>query len=343
MRVTPRVAVLGALAACAGKTGTISVSLVTAPGSTVLDPVQTLRMTVTDPQQVLTAQRTSSGFDIALDLPATGNPTRLLVDGLDGSGTVIASGASPPFPVGAIDAALVIYMAAPNGVAAAPVALPAARSELAAGPLPYGVILAGGRDAAGAAVGEVLVYNAFTHAFTTGVSLPAPRSGLALATGTVGLVYLFGGRDAANAETATEWRFDTTVAPSGAYVDYGDKAGFARADQLLVPIGNEHFLLTGAPIAELSGLDGSLVMRDGAPLPAAGATVTATDGVVTAIFAGDGGVTKFRTGAFTPLPIAEATRAGASVVAIPGGKVAVLCGTSDAVRIDAASGTADVR
>ena len=35
------------LGACTGKTGTISVSLTTAPGSTLLDSVQTLRLTVT--------------------------------------------------------------------------------------------------------------------------------------------------------------------------------------------------------------------------------------------------------------------------------------------------------
>src|SRR5262245_53724717 len=85
--------VLGS-SACSGETGTLSVTLTTAPGSTLLDGVQTLELTVTNPRTVFTTERTSSGFEIALELPATGEGTALLVRGLDGGGGLVANGAS---------------------------------------------------------------------------------------------------------------------------------------------------------------------------------------------------------------------------------------------------------
>jgi hypothetical protein len=186
----------------------------------------------------------------------------------------------------------------------------------------------------------VAVYNAYDHSLETGLPLPAPRASVMLAIGTY--AYMFGGFDSSGAPTATVWRFDSTIAPAGAFFDYGSRDGFARAGELMLPIGNEHFLVTGVPPAELYGLDGSVVERQAPPLPAAGATLTANDGVSTVIFAGADGVVRFRGGTFTTLPIAEAARAGASVVEVPGGKAAVLCGSTDAVRIDAASGAAEV-
>jgi hypothetical protein len=169
-----------ALAACSGNVGTLHVTLTTAPGSHLLDGVQTLRLTVTDPHTVATAQRTGSGFDISLDLKATGAAGSLIVDGLDANGQLIATGASPPVPVSAIDAGVVIYMAAPNSVGAAPVGLPAARSELGVGSLGYGAIFAGGVDATGAPSDEVDVYNAYDQSLVEGMPMPSPRAGPAL-------------------------------------------------------------------------------------------------------------------------------------------------------------------
>jgi hypothetical protein len=327
-----------AAAACSGNAGTLEVTLTTAPGSHLLDGVQTLRLTVTDPHTVATAQRMGSGFDIAVDLPATGAGGSLIVDGLDASGTVIATGASPPIPISAIDAEVVIYMAAPNSVGAAPVGLPEARSELGVGSLGYGAIFAGGADATGAPSDEVDVYNAYDQSLVEGMAMPSPRAGLALGVGAGSAVYLFGGRDGSGQPTATFWRFDTTIAPDGSYADFGDKTGFARVDQLAVPIGNEHFLITGSPAAELSGLDGSVVAPFGAAaLPAAGTSVAGSDGILTALFAGPSGVVRFRNGTFDMPAAPDAARAGATVVALPGAKLGVVCGGADAVRIDAAT------
>jgi hypothetical protein len=349
MRTTIAVLVLAAAAACNGQVGTLSVSLTTAPGSTVLDNVQTLRLVITNPHQVTTAERTAGGFTIALDLPASGASASLIVDGLDASGQVVATGKSPGFPVGAINATIVIYMAPPNSIGAAPVGLAPARFGVAAGALNYGVIFAGGVGAAGLASDAVAIYNTYDHSITDGKPLPAPRSSLALGVGAGTAVYLFGGRDDTGVATATFWRFDTGVAPAGAYSDFGDKAGFGRADAIALPIGNDQFLLSGSPAAELSGLDGSVVTRgEVATLPAVGTTLVATDGITTTMFVGAavgaGGLARFRRGTFDLPDVPGAARLGHAVTTVPGGKIVIAGdnGYPDALRVDAATAAIEV-
>jgi hypothetical protein len=332
-----------ALGGCPGETGTVTVSLTTAPGSTLLDGVQTLRLVLTNPRQETTAQRTATGFDLSLELPATDMTGALLVDGLDVSGILIANGASPPFPLGGINGRVVIYMAAPNTIGASPRLLDPARSELAIGVVQYGAILAGGKLGTGEPSDALAIYNAFDHTLLAGMAMPAARAAAAIAVGDRNITSIFGGRDSAGVPTGTLWRFDPSVAPSGAYLELGDKASFARADQLAVPIGGERFLVTGAPVAELFTLDGSVIAREEiATLPATGAAVVGNDGIPTAIFAGPDGVVRVRNNTFSSLSIPEAARAGASAVAVPGGKVLVACGGPAAIRIDAASGTGEV-
>lgn len=340
-RAVTRVLRIGtlALAACSGDAGVITVDLATAPGSTLLDNVQTLRMVVTDPRKVVTAERSGNGFEIALDVPAEGTSAAILVDGLDASGSVIASGATPQFAFGGVDGHVVVYMAAPNTVAIAPQALEPARSAIAAGPLVYGAAFAGGTLANGAASDAIAIYNAYDHSLVAGRPLPAPRAGLALGVGTLGL-YLFGGQDDAGIAAQSLWRFDPQQAPSGVYFDYGEKPGFGRVDEHLVPTGNEHFLITGTPGAELLGLDGSMVAHEEvSSLPRDGVTVTANDGSVTSFFVGADGVVRCRAGTceLTTLP----GRTSSRVVALPGGKVGVVCGQTALVRIDAATVVAE--
>jgi hypothetical protein len=331
-----RALALVALAGCNGAVGDVTIGLTTAPGSTVLDSVQTLRLTITNPRQVTTVTRTDHGFDIVLDLPADGVTGAVIVEGLDASGARVAVGQSPPFPFGGIDAHIVIYMAAPNTVGVAPVMLTPARSELGIGALGYGAIISGGRDASGAATDDVAIYNAFDHSLIGGLALPEKRIGQAIGAGANNVAYMFGGLDDAGQPTGTLWRFDTNAAPKGSYADFGDKPGFSRADAIAVPYGGDKFLVSGMPAAELSGPSGSVVARtEVGSLPPAGASVPATDGVATAIFAGDTGIVRFRDGAFDTLD--GTARSGGSVTALPGGKIGVVCG-GPTLRIDAATG-----
>jgi len=327
--------------ACTGTTGTVTLALTTAPGSTVLDGVVRLRLTVTNPRQVVEATRTAAGFELALDLDAKGASGALIVEGLDAGGTLVACGQAPPFPVAAINAHIVVYMAPPRSVALSPRSLPAPRSEVSGTALSYGVVLAGGRDAGGAPSTEIAIYNAYDHTLVDGITLPAARTGVALATGTGGAVYLFGGSGPDGNPTGTLWRFDTTVSPNGAYTTITDQAGFARANQLIVPTGPEHYLITGTPAL---GLDvGALAARtDIAALPAVAAAVVPADGVPAAIFAG-AQLVRFRQGAFDTL---GSGRSNATAAALPDGRVVVIGGgaplSPDALVIDAATGIVTV-
>jgi hypothetical protein len=340
-------AATGALAAalfgaCTGTVGTVELDLATAPGSSVLDAVQKLRLTITDPHQVIESRRTAAGFDLALDLDASGVAGALIVEGFDTSGALVACGQSPAFPVAAINAHIVVYMAPPRSIARAPVALRAPRSEISGTALDYGVVLAGGRDPGGAPSTAIAIYNAYDHTLVEGVPLPAPRASVALGTGSNGGVYLFGGAGPDGQPTGTLWRFDTTVPPNGAYITVTDQAGFARTDQRIVPTGSEHYLITGTPAL---GLDlGVLAARtDIAALPAVAAAVVPADGLPAAIFSG-AELVRFRQGAFDTL--ARSGRSNAAAAALPDGHVVVIGGgeplSRDALVIDGATGVVTV-
>lgn len=329
-----------ALAACAGTTGTVRVDLVTAPDSHLLDTVQRLRLTITDPHQVVEAARTAAGFDLALELDAGNASGALILEGFDAAGALVACGQSPPFPVAALNAHIAIYVAAPRSIAIAPAQLATPRAGITAAAISYGAVLAGG--AGGGADGSapsaaIEVYNAFDHTLAEGVPLPAPRAGVAMAAGASGGVYLFGGTGEDRSPTGTLWRFDTTVAPMGAFTTLADQAGFARADQLMVPIAPEHYLITGTPALELRS--GKLTARsDVGGLPPSGAPVVPGDGNPTAIFAGPA-LVRFRGGGFDTLP--GDGRTGGTATTLPDGRVAVLGGmppSADALVIDGATG-----
>lgn len=328
-------ALLLALAACDSEVATLDVALATAPGSTILDGVQTLRMEITEPTKVVMAERSGDGFELGIDLPAEGTTASILVDGFDADGNLVANGATPRFAFSGVNGRVVIYMAAPNSVDVAPVSL-VARSNLAAGALSYGAIFAGGLTAENTASLALDIYNVYDHTLVSGLPLPAGRSGMALGVGSEN-VYLFGGADAINQTYAQLWSFNPGTPPSGAYEEYGDKAGYARAGAELVPIGNDAFILTGGTPVEIRGLDGSVIDRDGPEL-GEGVTVTATDGRQTSIFAGPSGVVRYQDNVFASLTAPEI--GSSRVVAVPGGKAVVVCG-GPTLRIDAATGAVD--
>ena len=323
--------------ACTAKTGTISLVLVTAPGSTLLDGVASLHIIATNPRHEVDATRDATGFDLAFELPADGSSGALIVDGYDAAGTLIATGASPAFPIAALDARVAIYMAPPRSLLASPAVLATPVSNLATGVLTYGAIFAGGRDAAGAPTTTVAIYNAFDHSLTAGLAMPAARAGQALGVGQGGTVYLFGGADAAGAPTGNLWRFDTTVAPTGAYVDLGDHPDLARVDQRLVLTGVDQLVLTGAPVVELAALGTTVANRTSpASLPAAGAGLTTQDGVTSAIFAEPTQLVRFRTDVVDNLPTAVPPDPLAT--ALPPNDVVVAGSTTQLMKVDATSG-----
>ncbi|HEY1559042.1 MAG TPA: hypothetical protein VGF94_29675 [Kofleriaceae bacterium] len=326
------------LAACGTTTGTLTLTLTTAPGSHVLDAATELRLVLTNPHQVTTASRGSGGFSLALDVPANGDTTSLIVDALDGTGATIATGSSPAFALGGTDAAIVVYMAAPNTIGAAPAQFATARSALGSGVLMYGAVFSGGLDASGAATTELEIYNAYDHSLIEGLAMPDARSAQIVAVGSTGLVFLYGGNDSTGATTETLWSFDTTVAPNGSYSQLATTS-LPRAGEPAVPISSNEELVPGMPAIDLVGPTGSATAVTDVPsLPSAGASVLDTDGTATAIFADATGVVRYHAGAYDAPAIAGGARAGAAVVALPGsGAIAIACGTPDGVSIDAAT------
>lgn len=339
MRTPGALATLAALAAlaapgvgaCTGTTGTIDLELATAPGGT-LDAVQRIRLTLTQPRRVVEAQRSGAGFDLALEVDASMEIGALIVEGFDAGGALIACGQSPRFAVAAINARIVVYMAPPRSIGVAPEALTSALGEVSGAALSFGAVIAGGRDAQGAPSAAIAVYNAYDHSLLDGLAMPAPRAGVAVGAGTAGDVYLFGGTGSDGNPAGTLWRFDTTVAPRGAYLPISDQAAFARTGQLVVPIGGARYLITGAPALAFDAFTGALAARtDIAELPATGAAGALANDMRPAIFAGSE-LVRFRASGFDTL---GPGRRDATAVALPGGRIAVLGGSDPASARDA--------
>ncbi len=335
-------AALGALAALAGcpgnEVGTIALGLTTAPGSTVMDGVAQLRLTFTNPRQVIVVDRTERGFELVLDREADGEVGALVIEGLDAAGALVATGMSPPFARTTVDARVVVYMAPPMSIGGAPVVLAPARSRPSAAPLGYGAVLAGGVDAANGPADAIQIYNAYDHSLVTGLPMPEGRTGVTLAVASNNGVYLFGGTGPAGTPTGTLWLFDTTVPPAGRHGELGDFPQFARTGGAAVPTGSNSYLITGAPPLLLSG--SQLPEPPGIAAISSGASVTGADRAVTtvAVDQASGELLRFRGGGPEPL---GAQRPGGLAIALPGGRIAVLGGTAaprDAIVVDAATG-----
>ena len=286
-------AALGALpaAACGGETGTIDLTLVTAPGSTVLDGVQQVRLSLSDPRREALATRGSDGtFHLSLDVAADGPSANVTFQGEDGTGALIAYGCSGLLPIAAIDAAVAIYVAGPGTLAEAPIALDRPRADAGTGAFAFGVMIAGGRDRDGAASAAVDIYSVYSHQLQRGVDLPAARRAPTVAAGVFGYAYIFGGDDAAARPTGTLWSFDTTIAPAGAYQTLTDATTLARTGARAAAIRTEAFVLTGEPPAILDGVSGSVTALPATPaLTGTASSITILDPAATfAVVAGAG-------------------------------------------------------
>ena len=319
--------------------GTISIGLTTAPGSTVMDRVTQLRLSFTTPPEVFVIDRTEQGFELSLDLPATGDLSALTVEGLDGGGALVATGATPPYPLSATDARIVIYMAPPMSIGPAPVGLAPARTRPSVAALSYGVVLAGGVEGDGGPSDALQIYNAYDHTLATGLPMPAARVGATLGVIARNGVYLFGGEGPGGAVTGTLWLFDTNAEPSGRYAELSNRPELARTGAAAIPIGGDAFLLTGAPPLLL----GSAQLAQPAEIPAlgAGASVTASDRTIASVLVDQetGELLGLRAGTVTPL---GAQRKGAAVAVLPDARVAVIGGAAaprDAIIVDAVMGT----
>lgn len=344
------VAGLGAAPGCStGIEGTIALDIVTAPGSDVMDPVVTARLTLSDPFTVIEARRDDSGgLALALEVDAGNATGAITFEGLDASGDVVAYGRTAPLPIAAIDAAIAIYVARPMSLDEAPVAMEPARSDMGAVVASYGAVLAGGRRAGGAVAGDVDIYNVYTHDLQERQDLPAARAGPVLMAGAGGLVYIFGGDDDLGAPSADAWRFDAGVVPAGFYTALDTEPGLARSGAAAAPLGRDTFAITGEPLAILHGTEGRVRASAFAPALRGTATSVTIDDEIHTLFAGAG---SGETGAVLLVGSvmieleapAEVARTGHGTVALADGTLLVLGGGTGAglvaagVRVDASA------
>ncbi len=346
-------AMLALLAAhgCGGEVGTISIALVAAPDSDLLDRVQRVRAVLSDPPTEVEAERDGDGeLSLDIEIAAQGGSATLTVEGFDGDGQRIALGRSAPLPVGAVNAAVTMYMGPPLGFAAAPVALDPPRSEISAGLLSYGAILVGGRAASGAPVDDTVIYNVYDHDFQVGEPLPQARAAATVVSGEVNLVYVFGGIDSTGAASGVAWGFNTSVAPAGLYVELTTEGDVARAGAAGVFVGSETVLITGAPAVLIDGLSGLVAAWPDAPPLADGAAARLTADAPSALIAGLGvgetGAVSFADDEYAALPAPDQVRrTGHAIVALPDGRALVAGGALEssppersAVIYDPASG-----
>jgi hypothetical protein len=321
------------VSACTGDVGTLQIDVATTPGSTLKDDVQSLRVTVTDPETVVVVDKVDGGFAVDLEVTAEGITGYVEVEGFDAEGEAIAFGRSGPLPIAAIDARITIYLGAPLSLEAAPVALEPARTDMGVTPLGYGVLYAGGSEAGGAASNALSIYNVYDHELQEGVDMPGPRIAPAAMAGSQGRVFVFGGRDGDGADTADLFYFDTNVAPAGAWADLPSDDALARSGAQAAPVGGNQFLITGDPVAAVDGLVGRAEAVDSAPGPLTG-TVTSVlvADVINTLFAGDGagvtGATLFTLGQFVTLDgaPAEISRTEHGAAPLANGDIVIIAG-----------------
>lgn len=326
------------------RTGTISVTLASAPDGDALEVVTRARLTLTEPRAVVEAERDPDGsFALALDVPASDAQGELIFEGFDAGGALVAYGRSGPLPTSAVTIDIALYVGPPLSLRAAPSPLGTPRADMGVAVLPYGALFAGGRAADGTASTAVELYSVYQHRFQEQTALPAARVAPAAAAGALGTVYLFGGLDADGAPSDTLYGFAVDAAPGGAPLMFmTEGAGLARSGAVMAALGQERFAVTGAPPVLVEGLSGRASALEDAPALAGTGTSAVVDGVVHTLFAGagngDSGAILLVDGDFTELaPPADSAdsllRTDHATALLPDGSMLVVGG-----RMDAADG-----
>jgi hypothetical protein len=331
--------------ACQGDVGTIQVTLVTAPGSTVLDQVTRARLTLDNPLTVVESERGADGsLTLDIDVVAEGTAGTLTLEGFDAGGTLVAYGTTAPLPVAAFEGVVKLYVAPPMSIAEAAVELGSARSDMAQALLTFGVVWAGGRDAAGSPTDDMVIYNVYDHDFQIGLELPESRAEMTAMPGSAGKIFLFGGVDSADNDTGTAWMFDTNVAPAGQYSTLVTDAGLNRSGASAAAIDIDTFMITGDPLVVLDGITNRVRTLSGPALEGTATTVT-VNGIPNTLIAGLGsgasGATLFVGNQFIELVApSEASRTGHAAVTLADGDILIIGGgtlsglQASAVRYD---------
>jgi len=265
------------LTGCTGDVGTISIDLVWAPGTDPLASATTARLRLSNPEREVSAPIADAGR-LELEVDSRESLATISFIAEDDGGVEVARGQTPPLPLSAIDFALTIFVAPPWSITNAPVDFEQPRTGIGGARLSFGAALVGGLLDNGTTSSELLIYSAYAHTLDVGAALPGARAYSAVIGDPRGLVYIFGGIDETGAERATAWRFNTAVAPAGSYTAFQSDSTNARRNATLAPLGNEQYLVTGAPLALIDGYQGTVELVPGGD---------AIDGPAASMFVGE--------------------------------------------------------
>jgi len=199
IRMRPRILVAAAslvvIAACGGKSGTISLKAITSPSDDPFGDAATVRVIIGNNTRVMTTPVNMGHF--TLDVPATpgSSTTQITVEALDTAGNVLAWGRTPAVLTTPVDQGPYgVWVARPATVRPAASALTVPRTDLATTNIVgLGAVLAGGRDATGAAVNSATVYDVYTSSIIDVASMNQARAGAVMTASSTVQAIVFGG------------------------------------------------------------------------------------------------------------------------------------------------------
>jgi hypothetical protein len=165
-----------ALAACGGKSGTISLSLVVSPADNPFSQAANVRFTLPTDQcamktpTVQTDAIKNGTVDVSFDQSPDSNCiVPILVELLDAGGTSIAWGMTPALQLAPVDqpgsgAAIRVFIARPGTVLPAPDSMKSPRTEFATAYVTQlGAVFFGGRTTDGSVLPDVALYSIYSH------------------------------------------------------------------------------------------------------------------------------------------------------------------------------------
>lgn len=311
------------LTACGADRGTIAVTVVAAPGSDLLDRVERLRATLSEPHTVFEAERDEGGIALSLEIDAREAIGDVAIEGFDAGGARIAVGRSGPLPLSAADVATAVYLAPPMSMAEAPASLDPPRTAIGAARRGFGAVLAGGRGPDGEVLDTFDVYGLYGHDLAAGTPMPTAAAEPTVVAGTVA-VYLFGGTDEDGEAIADLYAFDTATSPTGRYVPLPTDDALARAGASSAALGSELFVIAGDPPLIFDGVRRVLTPVPGAAAAAGQAAPVTTPEGPRVLIAGAGvaptGAARIGFGSFDSVDApAELLRVDHAVAPLPGG------------------------
>ncbi len=185
---------------------------------------------------------------------------RALAGVLGPDGTIYAMGGHGDGSNDVTLASIETYVPASFSWVRASMPMPQAREDLAAATGPDGRIYVIGGLAGGKAQNTVMVYTPLPSGggrWTTGMSMPSPRSGLGAVTGADGLIYVIGGADASGTPLNTAAYYGPKVTVVGTNLQGSNFAANAVVSVYDAPTASGTAVGTGT--TDMNGLLGSAI------------------------------------------------------------------------------------